>query len=588
MFAGFGHFFWSKRVKVLNVKNNFPAIENFRLLDQFGRPHELYRLSSAKAIVIFSHGLGCPIVQKNLPSYRALEQKYSSEGVEFFMLNANLQDKINEIRKWSVEHKIDRPILIDSSQMIAKSLNIDRTASVTIIDPATWRIVYNGAVDDKFFYESKKSRADNPYADWAIQKLLDNDLNDILSSPARGCAIMFEEKNPTYVTDIAPILKSKCLVCHIGTRKFDNLADFSGGYDKFFGWAKMIREVTRMQRMPPGSLDPEFCDKFSDSICLTPKESRLITQWVDSGAPRGSGMDPLINYVRQQKKQDRPEMIFDLPEQIIPAESKKSIYRIVSLGAPTTKDLYLRGFSVKPGNLSAIHHLSIVISKKPFFAPNGQFVGFPKNKKGEYAFFDQDADPQFFEFSLGDRFYPKGTARYIPKGSYMIAQYHFEATGQEERDKTQVGFYLYKERTPPKKIKLKRLIKKDFTVPPNTKEYIVEENWVVPEDIKVYQLGRHMHYRGTWMKIIATIPGKIEPEVLYSAPFVVLHWKGKKINDFNLKVPIFLPKGTKITLQGAFDNTKQNPGASDAHESAHAGLSIYDEMFKGNFLYTAE
>src|SRR4249920_2945371 len=66
-------------------------VDNFRLLDQRGASQELYYYSDAKAVVLMVHGNGCPIVRNALPGLKELRDQYQSRGVEFLLINSNLQ-----------------------------------------------------------------------------------------------------------------------------------------------------------------------------------------------------------------------------------------------------------------------------------------------------------------------------------------------------------------------------------------------------------------------------------------------------------------------------------------------------------------
>jgi len=66
------------------------VVDNFRLLDQNGKSHELYYSSDMKAIVLMVHGNGCPIVRQAVPAMREIREKYQAQGVEFLLLNSNL------------------------------------------------------------------------------------------------------------------------------------------------------------------------------------------------------------------------------------------------------------------------------------------------------------------------------------------------------------------------------------------------------------------------------------------------------------------------------------------------------------------
>jgi peroxiredoxin len=105
-------------------------IDNFRLLDQRGESHELYYLSDAKAVVLMVQGNGCPIVRNALPGLKELREQYQRRGVEFLLINSNLQDGRDAIAAEAVEFGIDFPILVDDLQLIGESLGVTRTADV--------------------------------------------------------------------------------------------------------------------------------------------------------------------------------------------------------------------------------------------------------------------------------------------------------------------------------------------------------------------------------------------------------------------------------------------------------------------------
>ena len=57
------------------------------------------------------------------------------------------------------------------------------------------------------------------------------------------------------------------------------------GYEEAAGWADMIVEVIRDQRMPPWHASPEHGDFVNDSR-MTDEEKELIFQWVKAGSQR--------------------------------------------------------------------------------------------------------------------------------------------------------------------------------------------------------------------------------------------------------------------------------------------------------------
>ena len=134
-------------------------VDNFRLYDHQGASHELYYYDDAKAVVFMVQGNGCPIVRNAMPRFKELKDQYADKGVQFLMLNSNLQDNRESVSREAKEFGYDIPILVDETQIIGESLNLIRTGEVFVLDPKTWTVAYHGALDDRLTYENQKQVA---------------------------------------------------------------------------------------------------------------------------------------------------------------------------------------------------------------------------------------------------------------------------------------------------------------------------------------------------------------------------------------------------------------------------------------------
>lgn len=54
------------------------------------------------------------------------------------------------------------------------------------------------------------------------------------------------------------------------------------------GFAPMIREVLRTQRMPPWHADPHY-GTFENARSISNDQRKLLVHWIEAGAPRGTG-----------------------------------------------------------------------------------------------------------------------------------------------------------------------------------------------------------------------------------------------------------------------------------------------------------
>src|SRR5690349_10820497 len=112
-------------------KQTAPAVRDFALLDHRGSFRHLHyhaKDPKTKAIVLFVHGNGCPLVRQRVPQMKQLRDAYADKGVLFWMINANTQDTRDEVSKEASEFGIDMPILLDPTQVVARDLKIVRTA----------------------------------------------------------------------------------------------------------------------------------------------------------------------------------------------------------------------------------------------------------------------------------------------------------------------------------------------------------------------------------------------------------------------------------------------------------------------------
>ena len=138
-------------------------VGDFALLDHEGKSHQLSWYGDQKAVVIFIQGNGCPIVRNGVPALNAIRDEFESQGVTFFMLNPQMQDNRASIVKEAEEFGYDFPILVDEAQLVAESLDVDRTSETFVIDPKTLTVVFRGPIDDRLGYESQKPVAKNHY-----------------------------------------------------------------------------------------------------------------------------------------------------------------------------------------------------------------------------------------------------------------------------------------------------------------------------------------------------------------------------------------------------------------------------------------
>ncbi len=167
------------------------VMPNFTLGDQNGKAHELYKITDAKAVVIFLEGVGCPIVQQMTPDLKDLQAKYEPKGVKWLMLNANNQDTVPMIAAEAKSFDIKMPILKDVGQKVAEPLGVVRTAEAIVIEPTTWKILYHGPINDRLTYGRARAKADNDFVADVLDKVLAGQTVTPVHALTDGCIIDF-------------------------------------------------------------------------------------------------------------------------------------------------------------------------------------------------------------------------------------------------------------------------------------------------------------------------------------------------------------------------------------------------------------
>lgn len=537
---------------------------NFSLLDQKGAFHELayqFRDPNTKAVLLFVHGNGCPIVRKRLPDIKALQETYGPKGIRFFLLNANAQDTREEVAKESAEFSLDLPILLDESQVVARELGIERTGEALLIAGKERAIVYRGAIDDRLSYQKERpSATTHPLAE-ALESLLAGKEIAQAQTEAPGCKISFQDPAKTkdgqaasYSDTIAPILKANCVQCHTQ----GGLGPFPmSNHGKVQGWAEMIKEVLLAKQMPPWQADAHV-GHFSNGRSLAPEETRVIIGWINSGCPRGDGADPLEGYKPELPEwgvPSAPDQVIALPKQSV-EEKGVFPYRYVIVDSPFPGDAWIRAVQIKPGNTRVLHHVIVA-----------SLVGDKERSLAGYA-------P-----GMGAQIAPPNTAIKIPQGAKLRFQLHYTASGKPEEDETRLGIWLANYEVK-KEFKTDVLINQKFLIPAGAAEHPADKSRVLKKDILLYSMNPHMHYRGKRMSYEADLPDGTRKELL-SVPNYHFNWQ----RDYYLADPIFLPKGSKLSAHAAWDNSASNPHNPDPTKDVRWGDQSFEEMFFASYKY---
>ena len=534
---------------------------NFDLLDLRGHNHELQR-AGGRALVLFFTGTGCPIARKSVPELRALEDRFGKEGVSFWIINSYADEDFEDIRKECNELGLwDQTYLRDSNQGVALAFRVQRTAEVVALATKDWTVFYRGAIDDRFGEGAERARPLNRFLEQALTEFLASKPVSTPSTKARGCLITFSGTNAlaSYADEVAPILRRHCTECHrpdgIGPWAMDS-------YQRVSHHARMIQEVLLTRRMPPWDADPAY-GRFANAHALSRDETQKLLRWIEAGAPRGEGKDPLTEPLPPAKEWalGKPDVVLRWPElQEIPPTGVLE-YRHLRIASPFTNEIWLAGADIKPGNRKVVHHI-ILYAKWPGCQDDGT---------GNGVF--------LFGWAPGGRpeRLPDGVGRRLPAGAEFTAEVHYTTCGSPQTDQSQVALYLAPG-PQARAAEVRRAIEFDVDIPPGSDEARHVATYAFHAPATIYGLAPHMHLRGKWMRYELLLPDG-RKETLLHVPRYDFNWQ----IGYQLAEPYHVPAGSWLLVTGAFDNSPDNPANPDPRTRVRFGLQSWDEMFIGFF-----
>ena len=539
------------------------TVDNFMLVDQNLQAHELYRLADAKAIVIVSTGNGCPIARSMTPALKALRDKYAAQGVEFLLLNSNLQDSREAIAAEAKDYGQDIPILMDSNQLVGEALGVTRTAEVFVINPKTWQIMYRGPIDDRMDYGVQKA-AVHEFAKDALDNMLAGKPIQQATVQSKGCLIDFPERAKraehakiSYVKDVAPILEGKCVACHqeggIGPFAMTN-------YQMVKGFSPMIREVIRTDRMPPYNADPHV-GKFADDKNLSAHEIKTLVHWIEAGAPRGTGVDPLgaVKRVAPEWPLGKPDLVLNVPAYKIPASGVVD-YQHPYIVNPLTEGKWIRASTIKVEQRQGVHHIL-----------TGYMTEVPKDGQA----YENRWGVSVGGYAVGaeSEVAPKNVGTYLPAGGAIGLQNHYTPFGKEVTDHSQIALYFY-DKKPQMVMHNSVIVDNTISLPPGEANHKEVSYLEFPKDAVLYSAFPHAHYRGKASDLWIRYPDGKE-KLLLSLPRYDFSWQ----RDYTFAEPIKVPAGSKLIAHFWYDNSKRNPNNPDPTKTVVWGDQSWEEMF---------
>jgi Flp pilus assembly protein TadD len=358
----------------------------------------------------------------------------------------------------------------------------------------------------------------------------------------------------TFGRDIAPIVYEHCAFCH----RPGEAGPFSLlSYDDVKRHASQIVTVTKSRFMPPW-LPEEGHGDFADVNRLATGQIQAIADWVSQGSPEGPASEiPKPPSFAEGWQLGPPDMIVEASKAFALPASGANVYWNFIVTPPVGKTRFVRAIEIRPGDKRIVHHANVVIDRSHWGreqekTPGAGFPGMELTNRR--SVFDPD-DGHFLFWKPGGAPYvePDGLAWQLNPGDDLVLNTHLRPSGKPEQVRPSIGLYF----TDKPQARFPMLVQLEhdgvLDIPPGVRDFSISDDFRLPMDVDVLAVYPHAHYLGHLLEGYATLPdGK--REWLIRIPDWDQNWQ----TVYRYREPLFLPKGTVVSMRYHFDNSAAN------------------------------
>src|SRR5580704_13208767 len=378
----------------------------------------------------------------------------------------------------------------------------------------------------------------------------------------------------TFNRDIAPIIFKSCAPCH----QPGEAAPFPLlSYEDAAKFARQIAVVTKQHIMPPWlPAKGEF--QFQGEMRLSDKQIALFQEWAEHGAPRGAAADlPAAPKFTSGWQLGKPDLILQARKPYSLAAGGTDNYWNFIFPTQLGETHWIKAIEIHPGEKRVVHHANILVdrlhsSRAQEKHPGDGFPGMELRIESES--FDPDSHLFFWKPGSVPHEEPPGMALRLEPGDDFVLNTHLQPSGKAELIEPSIGIYFTNQ--PATKFPMLLELQNDaaLDIPAGAADFRVSDSFTVPADVDLLAIYPHAHYLGKELRATAKLPDGNSRDLI-SIPSWNLSWQAV----FYYVQPVFLPKGSVVSMAYVYDNSEANP-TNPFHppQRVHGGNRTTDEM----------
>jgi Flp pilus assembly protein TadD len=378
----------------------------------------------------------------------------------------------------------------------------------------------------------------------------------------------------TFTRDIAPIVFRSCAPCHHSGEAgpFPLLT-----YGDVKSHARQIADVTRKRLMPPWLPSTEGLP-FEEDAHLSEHDIALFQKWLDDGLHEGNSSDlPPVPKFSSGWQLGQPDLVLHAASPFTIPASGSDVYWNFIFRPPLKSSRFIKAIEIHPGDKRLVHHANLLVdrtqsARRQEKSPGSGFAGMELQIESES--FDPDGHFLFWKPGSPPIVEPPGLALRLDPENDLVLNAHLQPSGKPESVQPTIGIYFTDE--PATRFPVLLQIENDraLDIPAGDGNFIVTDEFTLPENVQLLALYPHAHYLCRDMLAVARLPGGSEKTLIH-IPRWDLNWQAV----FRLAQPEPLSRGTTLVMRYRYDNSSDNiVNPNNPPQRVTAGNRAVDEM----------
>ena len=369
---------------------------------------------------------------------------------------------------------------------------------------------------------------------------------------SRPAGVIQAAASPTFSRDVAPILFQKCAACHrpLGAGPFPLLS-----WEDARKRARQIAEVTTSRYMPPWLPEAGHLP-FQEERRLSARQIYLLRRWAETGAARGDPAEqPPAPVWTAGWQLGEPDLVLSMSETYSLEAEGTDVIRYFALPNPLPDVRFVRGFEFRPGNNKIVHHARMLIDPTGLSERLDEQDPEPGFERGMSRVNVSDPDGHWLGWTPGKQpaLRDPELAWSLRPGTAVVLELHMVRTGKPETIRSSMGLY-FTPRRPTRQPVVLRFGSVIMDIPAETTDYVVSDDYRLPTDVELLNVYPHAHLLATSMESWATFPDGSRQTL-----FEIKRWNFDWQDEYRYLEPVFLPRGTVLSMRYRYDNSSGNP-----------------------------